>query len=174
MLKVVCNACHVQRTPCAMHTMCNACHVPGHVPPLHVDPLSWGPAQPPVALQVCPARPARGSFSVPRCEACAESFMDLEYLLRRDSLAVAREGHRKKWNERPQAAGFRSGHHVALRLNELCDSTEQRHVQGMLLVLQCMATNFMPQRSSPCCTPRASVPGGIRGALTGPCARSCC
>jgi len=79
-------------------------------------------------LKVCPVQ--KLVFSPTDCHACAETFMDLEYLLRRDRQDLTKSGFgmRKKWNARESPMSFRSRQHVSARLSELCESIFERHV----------------------------------------------
>merc|ERR1712100_308299 len=66
--------------------------------------------------------------------------MDLEYLVRRDKLdlALSDTGVKKKWNDRDTGKNvkFRSRKHVTVRLNELCDSTLDRHIPSRAAEIQ--------------------------------------
>ena len=79
-------------------------------------------------LKVCPED--RDSNPSPtKCQACTETFMDLEYLVRRDRLDLARSsvGVKKVWNEKSPIVKFRSRRHITDHLGVLCETTIDRH-----------------------------------------------
>jgi len=88
-------------------------------------------------LRVCPEN--RDSNPNPtKCQACTETFMDLEYLVRRDRLDLSRSGLgvKKVWNEKDPLVTFRSRRHITDKLGELCETTIERHPTGRAADIQ--------------------------------------
>jgi len=89
----------------------------------------------------CAPRPQLQPQQLSPCRKCAETMMDLGYLVRRDARSIEfldpKHQHASPLREvlsrarMPRARGYRSRIHVQTRFAELCDTTPDRHRPGI-------------------------------------------